>query len=182
MKRLISKTKEHVEKHFPRVLATLAVLILALGLVKVTSLEKNTEKREVASDTDSVLVPSEEPKTYCFYRLQEATSDAPYAVQEHVMLTFVAGSVTGTKSGTQSGPDMTNGYEGTLAGEVKDNEIEVVFSYTIEGSNQKELEIYEMRSEWLVKKRWPLTERGDMLVPNEVEDPTLIVYKPKTCA
>lgn len=182
VKELLSKSAKYIKNYLFDIGVLFSILVLALVLIKLVGLEKNTEKREVNSHTDSLFSSSGVSKTYCFYRDQKATPEAPYAVQEHVQMMITGASVTGTKTGTQSGPDMTNGYQGTLVGEVKDDEIEVVFSYVIEGSAQKELEVYELRSDWLVKKRYTLYENGDVLVPNKTEDPTLIVYKPEVCS
>lgn len=100
----------------------------------------------------------------CFFYDQPATLDAPYEVHEKIDITVVGNLVTGTKSGTQKGPDMTNGYEGTLAGEFNDPKIDVIFSYIIEGSSQKEKEYYELRNGDLVKFRYVLKEEDGILV------------------
>lgn len=122
---------------------------------------------------------------YCYGRSQAATADAPYAVEEHVVLDFDGVKVTGSKSGTQNGPDMTNGYQGTLAGATLDREMELTYEYTVEGAHQRELEVYTMDGGNLVKNRWALVEQKingqDILVPDYVGEPSLITYAPEAC-
>ena len=128
---------------------------------------------------------------YCFARVQKATTDAPYNVEEHVVLNFDGTKITGTKKGTQSGPDMTNGYEGTLkgatiiGGATSADEMELTYSYIVEGSKNRELEDYTMENENLIKNRWVLHEakiNGEsILVPDYVGDPTLITYTREDC-
>ncbi len=133
-----------------------------------------------------VAVPLAESRPYCFVYKQAATDDAPYAVEEHMSLTRVRGDITGTKEGTQMGPDMSNGYTGTLAGSAKEEgSFELVYSYTIEGSKNKELEIYNIQGESIVKKRYPLSEGKyngiNMLIPDQTKTSNSIVYTPEEC-
>jgi hypothetical protein len=131
----------------------------------------------------SVVAPVAE--TLCFGRIQEATPTAPYHVEEHILLMIDGTSVTGTKRGTQAGPDMTNGFEGTLSGSKLDTALELVYSYTIEGSTGKELELYTLGANELVKKRWALEEElhdgSHILVPDHIGAPTLITYTKEVC-
>lgn len=130
-------------------------------------------------------VPFAESRAYCFGRLQEATKDAPYRVEEHMKLTRVRGEITGTKSGTQSGPDMTNGFEGTMKGEAKDDYLQFIYSYTIEGSKQKEFEVYTVSGSDLVKQRYTLDmakkDGEDILIPNLTSKATQLVYTSEPC-
>jgi hypothetical protein len=124
--------------------------------------------------------------TFCFNRSQLATPDAPYAVDEKVTLTITGDSVRGNKSGTQSGPDMTNGYEGTLAGVIHGNEMELTYAYTVEGAKNRELEVYTFSPDTLTKKRWTLADMiqdGEhILVPErDVGEPQNIVYGTAPC-
>jgi hypothetical protein len=123
--------------------------------------------------------------TLCFARTQQATPTAPYNVEEHIVLTIDGTSVTGTKRGTQAGPDMTNGFEGSLSGSKLDTALELVYSYTIEGSTGKELELYTLGANELVKKRWALEEEvhdgSHILVPDHIGEPTLITYTKEVC-
>jgi hypothetical protein len=104
------------------------------------------------------------------------------------VLNFAGTNVTGTKRGTQVGPDMTNGYEGILSGAVIEevNEMELTYSYIIEGSQNKELEVYSFEGSNLVKKRWVLNEaviNGEsILVPDYIGEPMLVEYSSEKCA
>ncbi len=151
----------------------ITILILALAIL---TFSKFSKKEQVVVD-----VPFAESRAYCFGRVQEASKDAPYRVEEHMSLTRVRGEITGTKSGTQRGPDMTNGYEGTMKGEAKDGYLEFVYSYTIEGSKQKELERYVIDGADLVKQHYVLKEEkrnGEtVLVPDLSSTPISITYK-----
>jgi hypothetical protein len=126
-----------------------------------------------------------ESRAYCFGRLQEATADAPYRVEEHMSLTRVRGDITGTKSGTQAGPDMTNGFTGTMTGEAKDGYLQFIYAYTIDGSKQKELEVYRINGADLVKQRYTLDlakkDGEEVLIPNLSSTPTLITYTAEAC-
>ena len=86
------------------------------------------------------------------------------------------------KSGTQSGPDMTNGYEGLLAGTIEGDTIDVIFSYVIEGSAQKEKEIYKIDKDVLTKSRYVLEDVDGVLVPDLNSVPQYIVYTEVVCS
>ena len=118
----------------------------------------------------------------CFSREQIATEESPYTVQEFIELNIDGESVSGEKTGNQSGPDMTNGYEGSLSGKISDDKIEVIFSYSIEGSDQKEKEEYVLKTGELVKQRYPLIESEDgVLVPDKTKEASLVIYKKVDC-
>lgn len=118
---------------------------------------------------------------YCYTRLQEATETAPYRVEEHVVLNISGDRVTGTKRGTQAGPDMTNGYTGDLKGTKTENNLELVYSYTVEGSQNKELELYTVSPEVLTKIRYVLIEKEGMLVPDKNTSAQNITYSKEPC-
>lgn len=118
----------------------------------------------------------------CFSRLQKATASAPYTVDEKIKLDISGEKVTGTKSGTQIGPDMTNGYTGTLTGTYKNNVIDVLYSYTVEGSQNKEQEEYDVTANGLVKKRWPLKDENGILVPDKTQTSADITYNSVDCS
>jgi hypothetical protein len=118
---------------------------------------------------------------YCFSRLQEATSDAPYRVEEYVTLDIKGENVSGIKRGFQSGPGMTNGYEGSLSGEISGDEMNLVFSFVIEGSEGKELELYKISENELQKYRHVLKEENSMLVPDLDTPVTVISYHVAVC-
>lgn len=151
----------------------LGIIITAIILVKSAQ-----PKELVQENEQSEIVQGQ----YCFSRFQQATESAPYQVEEHIVLNILDGIVTGTKQGTQSGPDMTNGYQGNLDGTIKENVIEAVYAFTIEGSENKELEVYEMQNDSLVKMRWVLVDDGTMLVPDRTTDPAMIPYMTERCS
>lgn len=119
---------------------------------------------------------------YCFSRIQRATEEAPYAVEEHIRLNVSNATVSGVKVGTQAGPDMTNGYFGTLEGSILANTVEVIYSFTVEGSQNKEKEIYEVHNQELIKMRWPLREEKDILIPDTSGNLTKIIYIKEMCS
>ncbi len=117
----------------------------------------------------------------CFARDQEATEDEPYEVSENIELTVNDKIVSGIKKGTQSGPDMTNGYEGTLSGEILDGVYLLTFDYTIEGSDQKEKEEYLIKGDNFIKQRYPLKEEAGILVPDKTKEVTEVSYLKEIC-
>jgi hypothetical protein len=156
---------------------------------KIKEPAKNTiDVPETVTLVTTLTIPTS--GKYCFARIQKVTDVAPYAVEEHIVLNFDGTKVTGTKRGTQSGPDMTNGYEGILAGSTIPNktggEMELIFVYTVEGSQNKEFEVYVIDNMKLIKKRWVLKEtkinNQNILVPDYVGEPTLITYEVEDCA
>src|SRR3989344_203666 len=146
------------------VIVIIAVIALAVGHYIFQSLQRGIIK------IDNGAIPS--TGEYCFTRTQKATKDAPYNVEEHIVLNFDDSRVTGTKRGTQNGPNMNNGYEGTLEGSIIENEMELTYAYTIEGSQNRELEVYTFTNEDLVKKRWALKDKiingKSILVPDYI--------------
>ena len=132
-----------------------------------------------------VAVPFAESRAYCFGHIQEATTDAPFRVEEHMQLTRTRGQIEGTKSGTQSGPGLSSGFTGTMKGEAKDGYLEFIYSYTIDGANQKEFEVYTIDGPNLVKQRYTLDmakkDGEDILIPNLSSTPTQIVYIAEEC-
>lgn len=118
----------------------------------------------------------------CFEYDQIATSDAPYSVNEKVEIVILGNKVAmGTKSGNQSGPDMTNGYEGTLTGKLDGDVLNVVYAYKIEGSDQKEKEIYKVKSDSIVKQRYVLKDENGVLIPDTTSTVREMVYKKIDC-
>ncbi len=102
----------------------------------------------------------------CYTYSQEATAEAPYTVSEFLDITINGKMVTGTKTGTQAGPDMTNGYSGTFSGVLNNDKITAVFAYVVEGSHNQEQEIYRANKTGLEKLRYPLVDRGGILMPD----------------
>ncbi|MEI6280978.1 MAG: hypothetical protein WCP17_03205 [bacterium] len=119
----------------------------------------------------------------CYSYNHIGTKNEPYTVNEFININIVGKKVTGSKSGTQSGPDMTNGYNGTITGTLNNNIINDVFSYTIEGSPNKETEIYRTRVDQIgiEKLRYPLIDKGRMLVPDTTKEFKTLLYARVGC-
>lgn len=117
----------------------------------------------------------------CYTYSHDGTPDAPYTVNEFIDITIANGVVTGTKTGTQKGPDMTNGYTGTITGTLANNTITDVYAYTVEGSQNKEKEIYRTGLVGIEKLRYPLVETVGMLVPDTTKDFQVLSYARVGC-
>ncbi len=122
-------------------------------------------------------------KTACYAYHQIATKAAPYAVDESMTLvTSPDGSIAGEKKGIQKGPDMTNGYTGTLRGTQADTMLKLDYSYIIEGSSNTEQELYRVVAGGLEKLRYPLIEQRGMLVPDTTKPYKALSYKTAPCS
>jgi hypothetical protein len=117
----------------------------------------------------------------CYAYSHEATASEPYTVTAFMDMTVKNGIVTGTKKGAQAGPDMTNGYTGTLTGTLDQNAITAVFSFTVEGSQNKEKEIYRTHKTGIEKLRYPLVEEDGMLVPDLTKEFKILRYTRADC-
>lgn len=162
------------------------ILIAAVFLVGAYALYHYSNKPRVPVAPVIVSVPLAESRPYCFVYKHTASYDAPYEVEEHMTLTRVRGEITGIKNGTQAGPDMTNGYTGTLTGKANaEGSIEMVYAYTVEGSNGKELELFTIQGETLVQERYPLIEGKydgvTMLIPDQTKLAEPLVYIQEVC-
>jgi hypothetical protein len=118
----------------------------------------------------------------CYTYHQVATKTEPYAVDEYLDLIFENGQVNGTKQGNQNGPDMTNGYVGSISGTATGDMITSVFDYVIEGSNNREQEIYKKTETGLEKLRYPLIQGKGMLVPNTTKEFKAMTYSLIDCS
>jgi hypothetical protein len=150
----------------------LIVLIIASGIFL-----KN--KKVIAPTEEIKVLPVVEEKIEgrnCFVYKHEATKDEPYKVSETIDINVSGSVVTGTKKGTQAGPDMTNGYEGSLKGTLDKDVMNVVFSYVVEGSANKEKEIYLVKKDILEKLRYPLIEGKNMLIPDTTKEYKTLDY------
>lgn len=154
------------------------IVVLVIICVGVFYLKQDTplKQAEVKKTIESI-----KDGKYCFDRLQKATEKEPYEVKEIVVLNIKNGSVVGVKNGTQNGPDMTNGYTGDLSGSIKGVDLELVYSYVVEGSKGKELEIYKFMNDSLVKFFWVLVDKGGVLTPDKIGDPKMIFYQKGEC-
>jgi len=163
-------------------LIVIGAIILLGGVVYVAGIGNPSRIEPVATNTSLKEAPIESIEgTRCYAYHQEATKDAPYKVDEYINMTIAGSVVTGTKSGTQSGPDMTNGYIGTLKGSLNDDIIDLIFAYTIEGSQNNEEEIYKIVPTGLNKLRYQLKEEGGILVPDMAGEPRIISYNKADC-
>ncbi len=157
------------------------IFLLILVVVGVVSFIMHTKK--VSAPVVSEVQPdlSFENGRQCYTYNHEATNDAPYTVNEFIDITISHGSVVGTKRGTQAGPDMTNGYSGTLVGTSDRKTMQAVFSYTIEGSKNKEKELYRTNKTGIEKLRYPLVEGTGMLVPDTTKEFQALMYARVSC-
>lgn len=118
----------------------------------------------------------------CYAYHQVATKTEHYAVDEYLDLVFENGKVTGTKQGNQNGPDMNNGYIGSISGTVTGDMITSVFDYMIEGSNNREQEIYKKTEIGLEKLRYPLIQGKGMLIPDTTKEFKAMNYSLIDCS
>lgn len=165
-------------------LVTLCILALVIvGLFVFSSPDKPADVPEPVAPSVLQTIPSE--GQYCFSYKHPSSTEEPYSVDEFLYLSFNGTKVVGTKEGTQSGPDMTNGYSGTLLGAVVNDELELTYDYTVEGADQRELEVYAFDKGNVIKKRWVLTEQKidgkDILVPDYKGEPKIITYTAEEC-
>lgn len=133
------------------------------------------------SSKETQIVETFSPETFCFSREQKATQTEPYEVSEKISIVIRGNSVSGLKKGFQSGSDMTNGYEGQLSGTIIGDKMNLIFSYNIEGSEGKELEIYTFNDQVLKKHRYVLKEEDSILVPDVSTQEVVILYKKSSC-
>jgi len=127
-------------------------------------------------------IAEEEPVSeVCFAYNHEPTETEPYEVSEKIVIKIDGDKVSGSKTGTQNGPDMTNGYEGTLEGDKISDTLELIYSYTIEGSEGKEKEIYKISGENLLKQRYSLIEEEGILVPDKESELKVLTYEKQGC-
>lgn len=169
----------------------LILIIIGLGLLAtqkiwVPKLVNKIISSENTSAPISVLPPPQpnlvlKDGHQCYVYSHDATVDAPYTVNEFLDINISGTKVTGAKSGMQSGPDMTNGYTGTITGTLENNQITDVYSYTVEGAKNKEQEIYRTNKTGLEKLRYPLIEEKGILVPDSTKEFTAMSYARVGC-
>lgn len=120
--------------------------------------------------------------TFCFMRDQIATETAPYSANEHIVMTRAGNTITGTKTGTQSGPGVSNGFTGTLTGTLTGDVATVIYAYTVEGSDGKEQEEYQVVKDGLLKHHYQLKEENGGLVPDKSKtERDSLVYTSEPC-
>jgi len=173
---------------FIRVFLLILIIIgIALLVTQKVWVPKLVNKIIEGEGFPVVTIPAEQPNLVlvdgrqCYTYNQGATTDAPYKVNEFIDITINGKNITGTKTGTQAGPDMTNGYTGTIIGTLDQNIITSVYSYIVEGSSNKEKEIYRTNKTGLEKMRYQLEEEKGMLVPDTTKDFTPLSYARVGC-
>jgi hypothetical protein len=158
------------------------VIIGGIGAAWYFSQNNSASMANVFKSTNTPESPSSMSSISCYEYKQVATKDAPYQVKERLTLTIGNEVVTGTKTGFQSGPDMTNGYEGTITGSRSSDTITAVFTYTVEGSTNNEQEEYQITPTGLIKHRYPLKDENGILVPDTTQLKKDLAYTRISCA
>lgn len=118
---------------------------------------------------------------FCYAYHNQATKDSPYEVDESIDITISGNTIKGTKKGHQTGPDMNNGYQGTLTGTIDKDNLTSIFDYTIEGSHNKEKELYRFTKNDLEKLRYPLMNEKKVLVPDITKEFSIMNYSKVNC-
>ena len=160
------------------------VIIVAVGIFFIFQ----TQKKSVNPVSNPVAVePIQQPVKLgdgrqCYAYSHDATKEQPVTSTEFIDMTISGNTVTGIKRGTQSGPELTNGYEGTLTGTLVGDTMNVAFAYTVEGSKNTEHEIYRAGLTGIDKLRYPLIDKyKDGLFPDTTKDVTLLHYARVGC-
>ena len=170
-----------MKKPFYIILGTTVVILLGIAVFLVVC----NHRKPVP--VPPIAEPVQQPITLmdgrqCYTYSHNATADAPYTTSEFIDLTISGNSVRGTKTGTQSGPDMTNGYTGTIAGTLADNKITDAYAYTVEGSKNTEHEIYQAGLTGIDKLRYPLIDKfKNGLFPDTTKDYMIEHYARVEC-
>ena len=160
------------------------IFICIFGIILLIQDQKNTIQffNQQADQSQEKQVDQEtQSQVFCFSYNKEPTESMPYSVSEEVTLSLSEESFFGTKRGTQSGPDMTNGYSGEISGVRKGNNLEGIFTYTIEGSFGSERELYTLEQNILTKHRYSLVQDGDILMPDMQSEKQDIIYQEMAC-
>lgn len=158
------------------IIILVVLIILSTNIFVVSKINKNTSSPMLNQESSDTFLEK------CFVYEKDATINEPYSVVEELKIVLGNGIVSGSKIGFQSGPDMTNGYHGSIDGFIKDDTIETVFTYIIEGYEGTERELYKINNDSITKMRYQL-EEGDngLLVPNMNSKPIEQIYFEKDC-
>ena len=167
-----------------RIILFIIILIgLALLLTQKIWVPKLVDKiisRENTSDyAQAALILTDGRQCYTYNH--EATKTEPYTVNEFLDINIRGENILGRKTGNQKGPDMTNGYAGSIIGTINKNIITDIFSYVVEGSANKEQEVYRTNKTGIEKLRYPLIEGKGMLVPDTTKEYTIMQYARVGC-
>lgn len=164
-------------------IAVLVVIVLIAGYfsfrqkqVDLVVVDKGVEEKQVVQEVVKLVDGRQ-----CYTYSHDATETEPYATTDFIDITIAGNKVTGTRHGTQKGPDMTNGYTGTMEGTLENNKITSVLSYIVEGSKNKEKEIFQAGLTGIEKLRYQLLEGKGMLVPDMTKPYTLLKYSRIQC-
>jgi len=145
----------------------------------VDKILSNENVQIVTPTTQTALILKDGRQCYTYNH--EATKTEPYTVNEFLDITISGMNIAGKKTGNQKGPDMTNGYAGTIIGSVNKNMVTDIFSYVVEGSANKEEEIYRTNNTGIEKLRYPLIEGKGILVPDTTKEYTIMQYARVEC-
>ena len=155
--------------------------MFAVGVISYFSFKNNTDTpAEAPFGTGQSIIQLVDGRQ-CYTYSHDSTVEEPYNVAEFIDITIKGTEVVGTKRGVQNGLNMTNGYTGTIVGTLENNAITDVYSYVIEGSKDKEKEIYQAGLTGIEKLRYPLVEGKGMLVLDTTKDFKIMNYARVGC-
>lgn len=160
----------------------LFVFVFYIGFYLGNEQEKiNNENAQIETINSSKVYI--ENGRQCYTYNHEATKAEPYTVNEFIDITVKGNLINGTKTGSQNGPDMTNGYNGIISGTINKDTINDTFSYIIDGSKGKEEEIYKTKEDLIgiEKMRYPLIEHNGILVPDTTKEYKTMLYARVGC-
>lgn len=165
-------------------LTVAAVIAIAVGIYFIIQ----SQKKPTAPIPDPVVTePIQQPiklvdGRQCYTYSHEATKEEPVTSTEFIDMTIAGTKVTGTKHGTQSGPELSNGWEGTVTGTLAGDMINVAFAYTVEGSQNTEHEMYQAGLTGIDKLRYPLIDKfKEGLFPDTTKEYNLLHYARVGC-
>lgn len=161
-----------------------AVIVVAVGIYFIIQSQRKSADPVVTNPVDQPVQQAIKfaDGRQCYTYSHEATKEEPVTSTEFIDMTIAGTTVTGTKHGTQSGPELTNGWEGTLNGSITGDTMTVAFAYTVEGSKNTEQEIYQASLAGIDRLRYPLIDKyKDGLFPDTTKDFTRISYKKIDC-
>lgn len=166
-----------------KVILIIFSIILVLGVAYIFYAKNQTTLVQTTQSSTPASIPLFKDGRQCYSYTHEATAKEPYTTTEFIDMTVVGNTVTGTKRGTQKGPDMYNGYTGMITGTIDKDTMTDVFSYTIEGSRNQEKEIFKTQANELgiEKLRYPLVEEKDLLVPDMTGSYKTMLYARVEC-
>jgi hypothetical protein len=155
--------------------------MVAFLIITNKNAPKNPEQNVIENPTPAQVAKIPDGK-YCYQYSQKATDEAPYAVEEYAQLSITQGIVSGVKIGSQSGPELSGGYDGTISGTIgADNNMVVIFAYTVDGSKGQEQEEYTISPDMLIKHRYTLNDDTKILMPNKDEFVKDLMYPKVEC-